>query len=139
MVDFNCGIKIKTTKIILQKENMLSPVILSYIYYGDLYVMQSAWTIALFNVIYRIYSKALQIRLQPIPLGVIIVDETMFLPLTHILDNMSLTHETLAWAKHSYQKVVFRKLDFANAYDKLHGNLCTMQCQPLGYTLILQN
>lgn len=84
--------------------------------------------ITLLNVIYKIYSKALQIRLQPIPLEVIGVDETMFLPLTHILDNMSLTHETLAWVKHSYQKVVFRKLNFAHAYDKLHGNLCIMQC-----------
>jgi hypothetical protein len=30
-----------------------------------------------------------------------------------------LTHETLAWAKQSNQKVIFTKLDFAKAYDTI--------------------
>jgi len=36
-----------------------------------------------------------------------------------ILDNVFLVHETIDWAKKSTQPLVFFKVDFAKAYDKV--------------------
>ena len=50
---------------------------------------------------------------------VISPEQTNFLPLRFILDNIVLTQETLHWAKTSRQPTVFLKLDFSKAYDKV--------------------
>jgi hypothetical protein len=44
-------------------------------------------------------------------------DQSAFLPLRFILDNVLLTQETLEWAEYSNQPLVFLKLDFSKAYD----------------------
>ena len=46
-------------------------------------------------------------------------EQTVFLPLRYILDNIVLIHETLHWTKTSRQPSVFLKLDFAKAYNKV--------------------
>ena len=46
-------------------------------------------------------------------------EQTAFLPLRFILDNIVLTQETLHWAKASRQPILFLKLDFTKAYDKV--------------------
>jgi hypothetical protein len=46
-------------------------------------------------------------------------NQSMFLPFRFILNNILLTHETIAWAKKSKQPLVFLKLDFSDAYDKV--------------------
>ena len=46
-------------------------------------------------------------------------EQTAFLPLRFILDNIVLAQETLHWAKASRQPTVFLKLDFSKAYDKV--------------------
>jgi hypothetical protein len=51
--------------------------------------------ITLLNSTYKIFTKALQIRLQPILREVIDHDRSSFLPMRFILDNIFLTHETL--------------------------------------------
>ena len=50
---------------------------------------------------------------------VISPEQTAFLPLRFILDNIVLTQETLHWARASKQPTVFLKLDFSKAYDKV--------------------
>lgn len=75
--------------------------------------------IALLNVAYKIYAKALQLRLQPVLSEVISDDQSAFLPGRFILDNIMLTHETIEWARHSRQPLLFLKLDFSKAYDKV--------------------
>lgn len=75
--------------------------------------------ITLLTSIYKIYAKILQLRLQPLLSDVISPEQTAFLPLRYILDNIVVTHETLHWAKASRQPLVFLKLDFTKAYDKL--------------------
>jgi hypothetical protein len=50
---------------------------------------------------------------------VISSDQSAFLPLRFILDNIFLTHETIAHAKKSNQPLVFLKLDFSKAYDRI--------------------
>jgi hypothetical protein len=46
-------------------------------------------------------------------------DQSTFLPFRFILNNILLTHETIAWVKKSKQPLVFFKLDFSKAYDKV--------------------
>lgn len=68
---------------------------------------------------YKIFARALQLRLQPIVRDLISPEKTAFLPLRFILDNIVLTQETLHWAKALKQHTVFLKLDFSKAYDKV--------------------
>ena len=75
--------------------------------------------ITLFMASYKIFAKTLQLRLQPILRDAISPEQTAFLPLIFILDNIVLTQELLQWAKVSKQPTVFLKLDFSKAYDKV--------------------
>ena len=75
--------------------------------------------ITLLPVIYKIFAKTLQLRLQPMLRDVISPEQTAFLLLRFILDNIVLAQETLHWAKTSRQPTVFLKLDFSKAYDKV--------------------
>jgi hypothetical protein len=46
-------------------------------------------------------------------------DQSAFLPMRFILDNIFLTHKTIHYAKSSKQPLLFLKLNFAKAYDKV--------------------
>jgi hypothetical protein len=73
--------------------------------------------ITLLNLSYKIFAKAIQLRLQPILSKIINCEQLAFLSLCFILDNILLTQETLAWADQSKQDFLFLKLDFSKAYD----------------------
>lgn len=85
--------------------------------------------IMLLTTTYKIFAKTLQLRLQPILRDVISLEQTTFLPLRFILDDIVLTQESLHWAKASKQPTVFLKLDFTKIYDKVLWNFLfhTMQ------------
>jgi hypothetical protein len=68
-------------------------------------------------VAYKRFAKVLQLRLQPVVMELVSPDQSAFLPLLFILDNLLLTMETMAWAKASQQPLIFLKLDFSKAYD----------------------
>ena len=86
---------------------------------GDLKMLTNWRPITLLNVGYKIYAKALQMRLQ-VPLSEIISpDQSAYLENRFILDNILLTHETLSWAKKSRQDTIFLKLDFSKAFDRV--------------------
>lgn len=76
--------------------------------------------ITLLNVSYKILAKALQLRLKPMMTNIIDPDQTAFLPLRFILDNVVLVHELLDWAKLSHQPLIFLKLDFRKAFDTVN-------------------
>ena len=86
---------------------------------GDLKDLNHWRPITLLPVIYKIFAKTLQLRLQPMLRDVISPEQTAFLPLRFILDNIVLTQETLHWAKTSRQPTMFLKLNFSKAYDKV--------------------
>jgi hypothetical protein len=67
--------------------------------------------ITLLNISYKIYAKALQLRLQPVLMEIISSEQSAFLPLRFILDNIMLKQETIAWAERSGQDLLFLKLD----------------------------
>jgi len=46
-------------------------------------------------------------------------DQKTFLSMRCILDNVLVTHETIAWAKESDQDMILLKLDFMKAYDTI--------------------
>lgn len=73
--------------------------------------------IMLLNISYKILAKALQMRLQPVLMEVISFDQSAFLPMRFILDNILLTSKTMAWAEQTGQPFIFLKLDFSKAYD----------------------
>lgn len=75
--------------------------------------------IMLLNVTYKISTKTLQLRLQPILMGVISENQITFLLFRFILNNIFLTHEIISWAKKSKQPMLSFKLDFSKAYDKV--------------------
>ena len=44
-------------------------------------------------------------------------DQTSFLPMRYILDNVLVQHEVIDWAKVSQQELLLLKLDFQKYYD----------------------
>lgn len=89
--------------------------------------------ITLLNATYKIYAKALQLRLQPILMEIISPDQSAFLPMRYILDNLFLTHETIDFAKSSKQPLLFLKLDFSKAYDKVELRFLFQAIKRLGF------
>lgn len=75
--------------------------------------------ITLLNVAYKIFAKALQTHLQRVLMEIISMDQSAFLPMRYILNDMFLTHEIISHAKESRQPLLFLKLDFSKAYDKV--------------------
>lgn len=88
--------------------------------------------ITLLNVAYKIFAKALQLRLQPVLAEVISQDQSAFLPMRFIMDNILLTYETLHYAKSSQQPLLFLKLDFSKAYDKVDWHFLFSALSQLG-------
>jgi hypothetical protein len=86
---------------------------------GDVKDLKYWRPITLLTVFYKIFAKTLQTRLQPMLRDVISPEQTVFLPLRFILNNIVLTQETLHWARVSKQPTIFLKLDFSKAYDKV--------------------
>lgn len=89
--------------------------------------------IALLNVSYKIYAKALQLRLQPVLSEIIGDDQSAFLHGRFILDNIMLTHETIDWARHSQHDLIFLKLDFRKAYDRVDWTFLFDAMAKLGF------
>jgi hypothetical protein len=58
-------------------------------------------------------------RLQLDLIEIIYHDRFAFLPIQFILDNIFLTYETIHYAKQSKQPLLFPKLNFSKAYDKV--------------------
>jgi uncharacterized coiled-coil protein SlyX len=75
--------------------------------------------ISLLNVPYKIWAKAMQLRVQPVLMEIICPDQTAFLPMRFILDTIFLTHETLTVAKRTNQPLLLLKMDFSKAYDRV--------------------
>jgi hypothetical protein len=75
--------------------------------------------ITLLNTSYKVFAKTLQLRLQSILMEIISPDQFAFLTLRFILNNIFLTQETISIAKKTNQPLVFLKLDFSKAYDRV--------------------
>ncbi|CAA7019717.1 unnamed protein product [Microthlaspi erraticum] len=92
--------------------------------------------IALCNVFYKIISKLLTKRLQPILPTIISENQTAFVPGRAISDNVLITHETLHYLKGSkatkYCSMAV-KTDMSKAYDRLEWNFITTVLERMGF------
>jgi hypothetical protein len=95
--------------------------------------------ITLLNVTYKVFVKALQLRLQLVLAEIISFYQSTFLPMRYILDNIFLTHETIAFAKQSSQPLLFLKLDFNKAYDKVDLFFLFQALESLGFPPLFLN
>jgi hypothetical protein len=75
--------------------------------------------ITLLNVTYKSFANALQMWMELVLMETINQDQLMFFPFKFILNNILLTHGTIAWAKKSKKLLVYLKLEFSKAYDKV--------------------
>lgn len=99
---------------------------------GDLLDLDHWRPITLLTMMYKIFAKAMQMRLQPQLMEVISLDQSAFIPFRYILNNIMLTHETMHWANHSKQPTVFLKLDFSKAYDKVSWDFLFKAMEKIG-------
>ena len=89
--------------------------------------------ITLLNVSYKVFAKDLQMRLQPVLMELISSNQSAFLSMRFILNNIFLTQEMITHARQSYQPLLFLKLDFSKAYDKIDLKFLLMALQRLGF------
>lgn len=75
--------------------------------------------ICLLNVIYKIITKVLTIRLTAVAGKVISQCQTAFIPGRNILEGVVIIQEFLHDLRHSKTAGVILKLDFEKAYDKV--------------------
>ncbi len=75
--------------------------------------------ITLLNVSYKIFANALQLRLQPLLMEMKYKPNQFPHALICLIYNVLLVQETIDQGKCTNQELVFFKLDFAKAYDKV--------------------
>jgi len=76
--------------------------------------------ICLLNVIYKIITKVLTIRLNSVINKVVSVAQTAFIPGRYILDGVLIIHEILHELRVRKRKGIVLKLNFEKAYDKVN-------------------
>jgi hypothetical protein len=109
-------------------------VMITLLHKGQEHSRLTNWRpITLLNIAYKLYAKGLQLRLQPVLMEIISLDQSAFLPLRFIFDNILLTHETIDWAEYSGQPLIFLKLDFSKAYDMVDWPFLFAAMAKLGF------
>ncbi|CAA7050644.1 unnamed protein product [Microthlaspi erraticum] len=93
--------------------------------------------IALCNVYFKIISKILTLRLQPVLNEIVTENQSAFVPQRAISDNVLITHETLLYLKTSKAKVrcyMAVKTDMSKAYDRIEWNFVKKIMERLGFS-----
>ena len=75
--------------------------------------------ICLLQVIYKIITKVVTLRVEPIMSKLISKCQTSFIKGRNVMDGVMSLHEILHEAKRKKQQGVVLKLDFEKAYDKV--------------------
>ncbi|KAL0744395.1 hypothetical protein Bca4012_085908 [Brassica carinata] len=92
--------------------------------------------IALCNVYYKIYSKILTRRFQPLMEKLISENQSAFVPGRAIGDNVLITHEVLHYLKTSQAEqrcAMAVKTDMSKAYDRLEWEFISLVLTRLGF------
>ena len=92
--------------------------------------------IALCTVFYKIISKLLSKRLQPVLQTIISENQSAFVPKRAINDNVLITHEALHYLKTSGAKkrcYMAVKTDMSKAYDRIEWEFIKLVMQTMGF------
>lgn len=87
---------------------------------GDADIIWKFRPICLLQVLFKIFSKSLIVRADPIMPRVVSHCQTAFIQGRNIMDGVLLLHEILRESKLKKQKGVVPKIDFENAYDEVN-------------------
>ncbi|KAL3684931.1 hypothetical protein R1sor_002953 [Riccia sorocarpa] len=87
---------------------------------GDATLLKNKRLITLLNAIYKIWAKALQLRLTPILQRLITWEQNSFLPGRQLHSTVLLCSEVVHHAKQIGQPCVLLKIDFRKAFDTLN-------------------
>lgn len=99
----------------------------------DAQVIKKFRPISLVNCSFKILSKILTFRVEPILQRLIDNHQSAFLKDRYILDNVLLSHEVIHHYKHTDQQGVVVKIDFEKAYDKINWNYLLHVMQIRGF------
>ena len=92
--------------------------------------------IALCNVVYKLISEIITLRLKPILHGLISENQSEFVPGRAISDNVLITHEILHFLKISSAVKQFKmavKTDMSKAYDRLEWEFIRLVLARMGF------
>lgn len=92
--------------------------------------------IALCNVLYKIISKLLSLRLKPVLHSIISENQSAFIPGRAITDNVLITHEVLQYLKTSQAQKhcsMAVKMDMSKAYDRVEWDFIAQVMSRLGF------
>ena len=92
--------------------------------------------IALCNVLYKIISKLLSLRLKTVLDSIISENQSAFIPGRAITDNVLITHEMLHYLKTSQAQIncsMAVKMDMSKAYDRVEWVFVSEVLQRLGF------
>jgi hypothetical protein len=84
--------------------------------------IQQYRSIYLLNVIFKIFTKVLMLRLENVMERIINRSQTAFLKGRNIMDGVMTLHEILHDTRSKHKEGVVLKLDFEKAYKKLIGS-----------------
>ncbi|KAL3691402.1 hypothetical protein R1sor_005053 [Riccia sorocarpa] len=88
------------------------------------HLLQNWRPITLLTMTYKIIAKVMAIRLREMLLGLIDTQQTVFVAGRNIIDNILSLRLGQEWAQVTEHDVIFVKLDFMKAYDRVaHGFL----------------
>lgn len=93
--------------------------------------------IALCIVFYKIISKLLSRRLQPVLQEIISENQPAFVPKRAIIDNVLIIHEALQYLKRSNAKercFMAVKTDMSKAYDRIEWDFIKVVMEEMGFT-----
>ena len=100
----------------------------------DANVIQKFRPICFLQVLFKIFTKALTVRIETVMHKLINPCQTAFIKGRNIMDGVNLLQEILKESKRKKRQGVVLKLDFEKAYDKVDWRFLLECCRQKGFS-----
>jgi hypothetical protein len=90
--------------------------------------------ICLLQVLFKIFTKTLTVRVTPVMEKLLSNHQTAFIKERYITDGVMLLQEVLRESKYRKQQGVVLKIDFEKAYDRVNWNFLFDCCSRKGFS-----